>query len=1544
MKKRMGRILSLIIAAAVTSTSFNVNVLADETGKNMAVIQNADTIIDGESGMYSSVSAVANIDDNTVEDINNIENTSEGITSKDNDSDEAKEIEENSLNETDGRETVDKETDAEEVNDNETNIVSGDSDTENTEDSIADADSDSEDVDIENDFLWNEALNEDGLFTPVNENMQFVLEEIDGEIPGIKVIDVDEILAEMEVAGYDLSEAGERLGVEEYIEDTLESKVYDHEWDKYSNNYVYNQLDKSKKAVWEAMDAVCLEALNSSSKSYSGGRMTGVKGTGFSDYMDLFEFLYMYKYCNPQYFFLANGAGFSSSGSSWTIYFYIYSDMQNGAKRAEYAREFLNSINNFKKSISYNSANEASTVKSIHDTVCKFVSYNHPAAEPGYTKEESEYTQSAYSALVKKYTVCAGYALAFELLCNDYGIDCIAVTSESHAYNRVKVNDIWYEIDTTWADQESNGIYYDYYLKSQANYNKEVDHIDENFWKNYVPPCTYDSGSSGWTAKTPTSPSQTTANPVFTVTKSGTSYSVKITSQDSGAKIYYTLNGDTPESSATRSILYRSAFTTTSVNNLRAIAVCNGKWDSEVIKYSAGPVYVIVSYDANGGSCSTLSNQQTVGKVYENLPTPIKTGYTFDGWYTARTGGNLVTASTNVTDESNHTLYAHWRAKVMSVTFNINGGDNVSPSSKTVTYDSTYGTLPIPLRNGYTFEGWYTQASGGRLITSTTKVDAVASHVLYAHWLGKSIKVTLEANGGILDAYEITVNYSNKYANLVNPKKANCDFAGWYYENTFTTRVTADTTVTKSYDHKLYAKWNKKYNANVPQASPVSGTAVKKGSKIVLSSQSDNVRIYYTTNSSIGTSVSKASGKEYVEPIEINAATSIWAIAVRDDLLDSSVATFSYTVIDENSDWGDITEVDRNARRFSGANQVPNEMWVAGIPSRLIYTGKAQTIEELHVYNHKKLLREGVDYSVNYTGNVNAGTATVKVTGKGNYTGTIISTFIIDPLDIAGRISAPDVTLYFNNRVQKATTTVMYRNDDYTYTTLKKGKDYDFVYDEYKDYKSTGQYVVRVVAKGNYKNNVTFKENIIAPDEKIDISKLKYTKIANQSATGSEITPIPVISDKTGYVLRKDIDYTISSYVNNTNIGTAGIIVIGKGAYAGSKIVNFNIVAIPISKAVVAAIPNQPYTGNECRPTVTLEYRPTKNDSFESLIPGTDYKVDYLNNVNAGNGKATVVISGIGRFSGTVKKTFTIEAKDINGLFTGKYTSYNIGEYEYAKSGVKPTVEMSYLSTKLVAGKDYTLTYHNNKAVASYYDYKAPTVIVKGKGNYSGTVTKVFSIAPSKISNAIIQVSDITYSAKAGSCKPKFTVYDADGKTKLAADKDYEKDYRLEYADEAVIQRVYDSKKKLSSSVLVMAGNTVDVANDIIPSGTVIKLTITGKDNYRGRTSSPDKLSATFRYVNYDIAKAKIQVNPQVFSGEGIEVRPDKNDIRITVKYNGLTYDLDKRDYIITGYENNTNKGNGKLTIRGLGNYGGSQTVSFKIGMRTLSDYFNSMW
>ncbi len=199
----------------------------------------------------------------------------------------------------------------------------------------------------------------------------------------------------------------------------------------------------------------------------------------------------------------------------------------------------------------------------------------------------------------------------------------------------------------------------------------------------------------------------------------------------------------------------------------------------------------------------------TYGSPYGDLPTPNPpTGYSFSGWYTAASGGTLVTSSTTVTIASNHTLYAHWTVNQYLVSFDRNDGSGLSEGSMWVIYGNTYGWLPTPTRTGYTFSGWYTAASGGSQVTASTTVTTASNHTLYAHWSAKPYTVYFNANGGSVSQSSKTVYYDSTYGTLPTPTRTGYTFWGWYTDEEGGSYVTDSTTVTTAEDHTLYAHWN----------------------------------------------------------------------------------------------------------------------------------------------------------------------------------------------------------------------------------------------------------------------------------------------------------------------------------------------------------------------------------------------------------------------------------------------------------------------------------------------------------------------------------------------------------------------------------------------------------------------------------------------------------------------------------------------------------------------------------------------------------------
>lgn len=179
-------------------------------------------------------------------------------------------------------------------------------------------------------------------------------------------------------------------------------------------------------------------------------------------------------------------------------------------------------------------------------------------------------------------------------------------------------------------------------------------------------------------------------------------------------------------------------------------------------KCKVTPASYLVTFDPNGGRVSPASTAVTIGKKYGPLPTPNRTGYSFDGWYTKEIGGTKVTETTTVGTNPPTTLYAHWTAKKYLVTLNANGGKidttsgQVSTKSYTATYGSKYNFLPRPIRTGgYSFDGWYTDQTNGTKVDSDTTVTTAKDHILYAHWhltpaiAPKNVELTMNPTTGV---------------------------------------------------------------------------------------------------------------------------------------------------------------------------------------------------------------------------------------------------------------------------------------------------------------------------------------------------------------------------------------------------------------------------------------------------------------------------------------------------------------------------------------------------------------------------------------------------------------------------------------------------------------------------------------------------------------------------------------------------------------------------------------------------------------------------
>ncbi|MCM1113790.1 MAG: hypothetical protein NC399_11115, partial [Muribaculum sp.] len=244
--------------------------------------------------------------------------------------------------------------------------------------------------------------------------------------------------------------------------------------------------------------------------------------------------------------------------------------------------------------------------------------------------------------------------------------------------------------------------------------------------------------------------------------------------------------------------------------------------------------------------------------------------------------------------------------------------------------------------------------------------------------------------------------------------------------------------------------------------------------------------------------------------------------------------------------------------------------------------------------------------------------------------------------------------------------------------------------------------------------------------------------------------------------------------------------------------------------------------------------------------------------------------------------------------------------------GATPDLTLTFNGKPLTAKIDYTITYKNNKKPAAASDAKAPTMIVKGKGNFKGTLTIPFTITESDLAtsgNVQITAADIPFVDKAGKYRTNPVLTDANGK-KFTAGTDYE---------------------KIFTYTLVKANGREEelTASDIVPAGSKIKVTVTGKRNYTGT------ISTTYRITKASFSKAKVTIKPQTYTGGAVTLQAGD----LTVKLGGETLTYGQDYTIVEGScRNNTKKGTATVTIKGMGDYGGTKTVKFKITAKPLTE------
>ena len=154
---------------------------------------------------------------------------------------------------------------------------------------------------------------------------------------------------------------------------------------------------------------------------------------------------------------------------------------------------------------------------------------------------------------------------------------------------------------------------------------------------------------------------------------------------------------------------------------------------SNTLTFTVEDAYYTVTFDANGGSTPTASKSVTYNSTYGELPTPNRTGYIFNGWYTA--AGSRIENTTPVTITSNQILYAKWEKSTYTIAYDTNGGEGVIDAVTADLGSSITISSSVPSRNGYKFLGWSkSKASATAEYKPGEQISASDDLTLYVVW------------------------------------------------------------------------------------------------------------------------------------------------------------------------------------------------------------------------------------------------------------------------------------------------------------------------------------------------------------------------------------------------------------------------------------------------------------------------------------------------------------------------------------------------------------------------------------------------------------------------------------------------------------------------------------------------------------------------------------------------------------------------------------------------------------------------------------------
>ena len=222
------------------------------------------------------------------------------------------------------------------------------------------------------------------------------------------------------------------------------------------------------------------------------------------------------------------------------------------------------------------------------------------------------------------------------------------------------------------------------------------------------------------------------------------------------------------------------------------------------------PINYTIRYNTNGGN-SIANKTYTIETATFDLPTPTKTGYTFDGWYTKSDFTDTKVTQIVKGTTGDKAFYAKWTPVNYTITYNTNDGSGtMTPTSYTI--ETATFDLPTPTKTGYTFAGWYTKSDFSDTKVTQIVKGTTGNKTFYAKWTANQYNITYKDQNTDNFTGTHETGYPTKHTygtatTLKDATKTGYNFGGWHTDQACTNKVTSLGATAYTADITLYAKW-----------------------------------------------------------------------------------------------------------------------------------------------------------------------------------------------------------------------------------------------------------------------------------------------------------------------------------------------------------------------------------------------------------------------------------------------------------------------------------------------------------------------------------------------------------------------------------------------------------------------------------------------------------------------------------------------------------------------------------------------------------------